>query len=236
MMMTSIASTGRLPHIALVLADDYGHGNIGYNRRAEAGTAKAEVHTPNLDGLADSGVILSNHYAYKFCSPSRSALQSGRLPVHVNMENTGVTVMNADDPVSGFAGIPRNMTTIAWRMRDAGYTTHAVGKWDCGMATPEHTPLGRGYESWLGYYQHANDYWSKMSTLFATGEIDNCLNDVSFLNLHFPHSGELIEGNLFRDLTLLNATYATCLKGAAPACASGACLLHAHHAPPKINV
>ena len=44
------------------------------------------------------------------------------------------------------------------------------------MATPEHTPLGRGYDSWLGYYQHANEYWAKGLDLASTGEIDVCLN------------------------------------------------------------
>ena len=96
-----------LPHIVLILADDYGHGNVGYNRHP-SDPARSEVHTPNIDALATKeGIILNNHYAYKFCSPSRSSLQSGRLPVHVNTENIGVTFSNPNDPVSGYAGIPR---------------------------------------------------------------------------------------------------------------------------------
>lgn len=184
------------PHVVLVLADDYGHGNLGYNRRGHSGTPEekqgaAEVHSPTLDALVDSGIYLAHHYAYKICSPSRSSLQSGRLPVHVNTKNTGVTVQNPNDPVSGYAGIPRNMTGFATKLREAGYRTHMVGKWDAGMATPEHTPLGRGYETWLGYYQHANDYWRKNTPLAATGEIDNCLDllhDFSNLSSAF-HGG-----------------------------------------------
>jgi arylsulfatase I/J len=165
-----------LPNIVLILADDYGHANIGYNRAADD-PGKPEAHTPNLDALAAAGVVLEHHYAYKICSPSRSSLQSGRLAVHVNTVNTGVTFSNPDDPMSGFAGIPRNMTGMATKMREAGYQTHAIGKWDAGMATPDHTPLGRGYDSWIGYYQHANDYFTKGSTnIGATGEVDNCLN------------------------------------------------------------
>jgi arylsulfatase I/J len=59
-----------------------------------------------------------------------------------------------------------------------------VGKWDAGMATPDHTPLGRGYESWLGYYQHANGYWRKDTTLQATGEVDLCLDRMRDLSFH----------------------------------------------------
>jgi arylsulfatase I/J len=44
------------------------------------------------------------------------------------------------------------------------------------MATPEHTPRGRGYETWLGYFQHANDYWRKTGGIQSVGEIDNCLD------------------------------------------------------------
>ncbi|EOD10139.1 hypothetical protein EMIHUDRAFT_248505 [Emiliania huxleyi CCMP1516] len=75
------------------------------------------------------------------------------------------------------------------------------------MATPEHTPLGRGYDSWLGYYQHANEYWSKQTDIYSTGMIDNCINDVSFLQMKNPLTGEPLEGNEFRDLSLLNATF-----------------------------
>ena len=43
----------------------------------------------------------------------------------------------------------------------AGYATHHVGKWDAGMATPTHTPRGRGYDSSLNYFGHGNWAWSE---------------------------------------------------------------------------
>jgi len=187
-LMALLAAAAK-PHIVLVLADDYGWGNLGLHRREDGAAhelqARAEVHTPHLDGLADEGVVLERHYAYRICSPSRSSLQSGRLAVHVNTVNTGVTVRNLSDPVSGWAGIPRNMTGMAQKLRSAGYRTHMVGKWDAGMATPEHTPLGKGYESWTGYFQHANDYWQKSMSIQSTGEVDNCLN--TFMD-YFTHN------------------------------------------------
>jgi arylsulfatase B len=187
------------------------------------------VTTPNLDSLADEGILLTHHIAYKICAPSRSALQSGRLPVHVNWGNTAPTAHNPEDPVSGYAGIPRNMTTMGTlrihtptppltggqptmplgqpmrivspdplhslspyrsshsshhphritpygrpsgtKLKEAGYRTHFYGKWDVGMATPEHTPLGRGYEDSLFFYHHANNYYSSGVELEATGEV-----------------------------------------------------------------
>ena len=42
-------------------------------------------------------------------------------------------------------------------MQRAGYATHFAGKWDVGMATPDHTPAGRGYQSSLSYFHHSGD-------------------------------------------------------------------------------
>ena len=52
-------------------------------------------------------------YVYKCCSPTRTAIQSGRNPIHVNVMNADMDISNRSDPVSGFAGIPRNMTGMA---------------------------------------------------------------------------------------------------------------------------
>ena len=144
------------PHILFVLIDDFGHAEMGYHRDPPT----REVQTPNMDELALNGVKLERHYVHKFCSPTRCAIQSGRAPVHVNVINASPDVSNPADPVAGFAAIPRNMTGIAHVMREAGYQTHIAGKWDAGMATPDHTPAGRGYDTSLIYFHHANDYWT----------------------------------------------------------------------------
>ena len=54
-------------------------------------------------------------------SPSRSALQTGRNPIHVNVQNVDPDVSNPDDPIGGWQGIPTNMTGIASVLRRAGY-------------------------------------------------------------------------------------------------------------------
>eukprot|EP00435_Cladocopium_sp_Y103_P046547 s1185_g13.t1 len=72
----------------------------------------------------------------------------------------------------------------------------AFRKWDAGMATPQHTPYGRGFETSFMYYQHANDYWNKKTGIQATGEITTCLN-------------------AFYDLMVENHTYRGPYKGAA---------------------
>ena len=168
-------AAGKRPHIVVFLADDLGYGNVGYTRAA-AGAAAAEVRTPTIDALVAAGIELSRNYVYRVCSPTRSSFQSGRLPVHVNTANLDPAVSNPADPVSGFAGIPRNMTGIATKLRAAGYKTHFVGKWDAGMATPDHTPAGRGYDTSFGYFHHDNDYWTERlwATYNDTGYSPQC--------------------------------------------------------------
>ena len=145
------------PHLVFMLVDDWGWANVGYHRDPPT----KEVVTPNIDGLVKEGLELDQHYVFKYCSPSRSCLMSGRLPIHVNDNNDEPTYYNPKDPVSGFAAIPRNMTGLATKLKMAGYATHQVGKWDAGMATPDHTPQGRGFDSSLGYFHHANDYYTE---------------------------------------------------------------------------
>jgi len=145
------------PHILMILSDDYGWANVGYHRNPPT----REVQTPNIDGLVNDGIELNRHYAFMYCSPSRSALQTGRNPIHVNVLNLSPNFHNPADPVSGFAAIPRNMTGIATKLKQAGYSTHMVGKWDAGMATLDHIPTGRGYDTSLNYFHHANDYWNQ---------------------------------------------------------------------------
>lgn len=142
------------PHILYMLVDDWGWANVGYHRNPPT----KEVVTPNIDSLVKDGLELDQFYVFQFCSPSRSSLLTGRLPIHVNVLNLPPGHYNPKDPVSGFAGIPRNMTGIAEKMKEAGYATHMVGKWHVGMATPDHIPTGRGFTTSYGYLQGTNDY------------------------------------------------------------------------------
>ena len=171
---SSNARQTKKPHIFVLLVDDWGWGNVGYHRKTEPFTnhhsqtateeycVNDEVLTPNLDSLVSEGLEMDQHYAYKYCTPSRSSFLTGRLPIHVNDQLLKIDYYNPHDDISGFQGIPRNMTGIAEKMREGGYATHFVGKWDAGMATFEHTPMGRGFDTSLGYFSHHNDYYTEV--------------------------------------------------------------------------
>jgi arylsulfatase B len=129
-------AAGKQPHILMILWDDYGWAEAGWHRNYTIAGLKVpptdEVVTPNMNALVRSGIELDRAYAYKCCSPTRSAFQSGRHPYHVNALNAAMEIHNAADPVSGFAGIPRNMTGVATKLAAAKYVTMFFGKWDAG--------------------------------------------------------------------------------------------------------
>ena len=172
------------PHIFFVLVDDLGWGDVGFNRAV----ATPEVATPTMDAIVREGVHLRRHYVHKMCTPTRTSVQSGRLPVHVS-----TSLANPEDPS---CGIPRNMTGLAKMLKQAGYKTHQVGKWDAGMATPQHTPQGRGYDTSLGYFEHKNDFWSmKSMQTTCSGTYDLWDTDRPAFKL----AGSAYEEYVFRD-------------------------------------
>eukprot|EP00403_Amphidinium_massartii_P007749 CAMPEP_0178383854 /NCGR_PEP_ID=MMETSP0689_2-20121128/7215_1 /TAXON_ID=160604 /ORGANISM="Amphidinium massartii, Strain CS-259" /LENGTH=611 /DNA_ID=CAMNT_0020004085 /DNA_START=85 /DNA_END=1920 /DNA_ORIENTATION=+ len=146
----------QLPHIFFVIVDDLGWANVGYHRT----DPRPPIHTPHIDELVREGVELNRHYVHMMCTPSRASFQSGRLPVHV--------LTQLADPCDSNGAIPRNMTGIAAVLKKAGYSTHQVGKWDAGMATPHHTPKGRGYDTSLSYFGHGNWMWTEREWLGST--------------------------------------------------------------------
>ena len=155
------ASSLTKPHLVWVFLDDWGHNNVGFHARTQANAA--EVQTPVLDALAAEGVQLDEAYVFKFCSPSRSAFHTGRNPLQINVLNSDLAAANASDPVSGYAGLPLNVTALPALLAAQGYFTVAAGKWHIGLATPTHTPQGRGYNRSLVYLDGANDYWTQQT-------------------------------------------------------------------------
>ena len=127
----------RQPHVYLVLIDDAGYNDVGY-QSADLGAA-----TPFIDSLAAEGVRLERYYAHTSCTPSRSALLSGMFASSVGMQLKDVL---SDSPF----GLPLELTLLPERMRQVGYATAMAGKWDVGHAVESFWPTERGFQSYFG--------------------------------------------------------------------------------------
>eukprot|EP00051_Salpingoeca_urceolata_P015777 m.206420 g.206420 ORF g.206420 m.206420 type:complete len:647 (-) comp18500_c1_seq5:16-1956(-) len=134
-----------LPNIVYFLVDDLGYANVGFHND--------EPLTPVIDNLAHTGLQLDRFYTYKFCSPTRSSLMSGRLPLHVNQQN--------HPPEEPGGGVPLNMTIFPDKLKKLGYQSHQIGKWHCGMSSTDRLPVQRGFESSFGYLSGAEDHFKQ---------------------------------------------------------------------------
>lgn len=108
--------------------------------------------TPNIDMLAFSGVLLDRYYVNPICTPSRSALMTGKYPIHTGMQHT---VLYGAEP----RGLPLDEKILPEYLKELGYGTHIVGKWHLGHYKREYTPLYRGFESHTGYWTGHHDYY-----------------------------------------------------------------------------
>lgn len=126
------AQDGRRPNIVLIVSDDQGWSDIGYNNAA--------VHSPRLDALAREGVRFDQAYSMPQCTPTRVALLTGRYP-----SRFGGAAMQA----SNRPAFPIGTETLASLCRGAGYRTALAGKWHLGSA-PEHGPNHHGFDSSYG--------------------------------------------------------------------------------------
>lgn len=125
----AFAQQAEAPNILLILADDMGYSDLG--------AFGSEIRTPNLDALANAGMVLTNFHAGPVCNITRLQLMSG-------IDNNIAT-----DPEGASAAtrtaLRHDALTIAEALQPAGYRSYMVGKWDLGQREDQ-SPLARGFE------------------------------------------------------------------------------------------
>eukprot|EP00051_Salpingoeca_urceolata_P027772 m.483220 g.483220 ORF g.483220 m.483220 type:complete len:516 (-) comp22829_c0_seq1:60-1607(-) len=172
LLAVALATQGRptKPHIVFFLADDYGFADISYHTEMY-GNASNVVKTPALDALAASGVKLENYYVQPVCSPTRATLLTGRYVTHHGIR----APFGASSP----SVLHLNETTMAQKMQEAGYATHAVGKWHLGFRSPAYLPQNRGFDSFFGYYSGSQDYYNHYSLCWPAGVPNGCFENTT---------------------------------------------------------
>jgi len=133
------------PNIVFLLIDDLGYADCGFN-------GGKDILTPNIDKLAKEGSILKNHYVQSVCSPTRSALMTGRYP-------TRTGVYNVITPGAPW-GLPLNERTLANALKEEGYSTAITGKWHLGEFEKSYQPNARGFDHQYGHFLGALDYFT----------------------------------------------------------------------------
>ena len=125
------------PHIVLVFLDNFGWGEPGFN----GGGIVRGAATPRLDQVASEGLRLTNFNVEVQCTPSRSAIMTGRYAVRSG---------NGTVPLGeGVYGLVQWEVTMAEMLSEAGYATGMFGKWHLGR-TEGRFPTDQGFDEWYG--------------------------------------------------------------------------------------
>jgi arylsulfatase A-like enzyme len=136
---------GRRPNVVLLVADDMGYADVGFQ-------GSRDIPTPNIDALAKAGVHFTDAYVSgPYCSPTRAGLMTGKYPQRFGHE--------FNPPGNPAYGLPVDQTTMADRLRSAGYRTALFGKWHLGE-TPELHPMSRGFDEFYGFLGGDHSYFT----------------------------------------------------------------------------
>lgn len=147
-------TTNSRPNIILILADDLGYADVGFNRDSSFPEDQGVILTPNIDALANTGVILKNaHVVHPFCGPSRVALLTGIYPHRIGAQ------YNLPNDITTTLGIPQNETYFSKVLQDANYNTSAIGKWHLGFEEGKYQPLDRGFDHFFGFLGGGKEYF-----------------------------------------------------------------------------
>lgn len=121
------------PNVILILADDQGWGDLGWN-------GNSIIETPQLDKLFNESVTFKRFYVEPTCAPTRASLLTGRYHLR-----TGVSWV-----AQGYENMRTEEYTLAEMFKDNGYVTGCFGKWHNGAHFPQ-SPNGQGFDEFIGF-------------------------------------------------------------------------------------
>lgn len=122
----SMASTKERPNIILIMTDDMGWGDVGFN-------GNKVIRTPHLDSLASQGMVMERFYsAAPLSSPTRASVLTGRHPFRTGVFSANVGLLRQKE------------TTLAEVLKGQGYATGLFGKWHLGTLTYTESDANRG--------------------------------------------------------------------------------------------
>lgn len=146
------------PNIILIIADDLGWNDVGYNG--------SEIKTPNIDRLANNGVILNRFYVNPTCSPTRASLLTGRPSSRMGI----VAPISDKDKTE----LPDSIPTLPKLLHKNNYQSALIGKWHLGLQLSS-GPKAYGFDYSYGFLhgqidQYTHKYKNGDQSWYRNGE------------------------------------------------------------------
>ena len=157
----SYGQNSKKPNIIIILVDDMGYADVGFN-------GCKDIPTPNIDRIATNGVKFTNGYVtFSVCGPSRAGLLTGRYPQRFGYERN--PQYRPHDPNMG---LPKEEKTLAEALKQVGYASGIIGKWHQGADISNH-PLNRGFKEFFGHLGGGHRYFPEELTIKDSYAVDN---------------------------------------------------------------
>jgi Arylsulfatase A and related enzymes len=187
---TAQAKDDQRPNIIVILADDLGYSDMG--------CYGGEIHTPNLNRLAQEGLRFNHFYNTSRSCPTRASLLTG-----LYQHQAGIGRMTFNDNLPGYQGqLSKNAVTIAEVLKSAGYNTGMVGKWHVAetklqqdqrqwlahqVSHPEFAdknfyPTRRGFDNYYGIIYGVADYFDPFSLVNQETPVESVPKDFYITN------------------------------------------------------
>lgn len=136
------AQNNQKPNIIIILADDLGWGDVGFN-------GQQKIKTPNLDRMSKEGIKFNQFYAGSaICAPSRASLLTGVNTAHAHIRGL------ADWTVDKQVDLLDEEVTLAEELKRAGYKTAIIGKWGMDEGAGTGMANKQGFDYFFGYKTH----------------------------------------------------------------------------------
>ena len=129
--MLGLAAKVEQPNFIFIMTDDQGYGDLGCY-------GHPSIKTPNIDKMADRGVLFTDFYARHKCSPARASLMSGAFNFRVGVGS--IVYPNST------TGLIKEVVTIPEMLKNKGYTSALIGKWHLGH-TAGYLPRDQGFSA-----------------------------------------------------------------------------------------
>ncbi|NAS13015.1 arylsulfatase [Poritiphilus flavus] len=130
------------PNILIIFPDDVGWSNV-----SAYGNGVMGYNTPNIDRIAQDGIMFTEHYAQPSCTAGRAALITGQYPIRSGMTTVGRP--------GAALGLKKDSPTLAEVLKEQGYATGQFGKNHLGDRN-EHLPTVHGFDEFFGNLYHLN--------------------------------------------------------------------------------